>query len=89
MIAIALRRGAKSKIGKARFGKCHLTITPPREKNYQKKNGGRGPTGPPISALNQPIAKRLPRGFAINTIAMLLEQANGSTMVMFFFRVGG
>jgi hypothetical protein len=29
MIAMALRRGAKSKIGKARFGKCRLTITPP------------------------------------------------------------
>ncbi len=26
---MALRGGAKSKIGKARFGKCRLTITPP------------------------------------------------------------
>ncbi len=26
---MALRRGAKSKIGEARFGKCRLTITPP------------------------------------------------------------
>jgi hypothetical protein len=55
MIAMALRRGAKSKIGEARFGKCHLTITPPefikgvREgRIFRKKNGGRGPTGPPI-----------------------------------------
>jgi hypothetical protein len=43
MIAMALRRGAKSKIGEARFGKCRLTMTPPefiggpREKNFQKK----------------------------------------------------
>ncbi len=29
MDAMALRRGAKSKIGEARFGKCPLTITPP------------------------------------------------------------
>ncbi len=28
------------------------------------------------------------KGLAINTIAMPLDQANGSTMVMFFFRVG-
>jgi hypothetical protein len=56
MIAMALRRGAKSKIGKARFGKCRLTITPPefikgvRERRiFRKKNGGRGPTGPPTT----------------------------------------
>ncbi len=54
MIAMALRGGAKSKIGKARFGKCRLTITPPeflkvRERRIfrRKKIGGRGPTGPP------------------------------------------
>jgi hypothetical protein len=29
MIVMALRGGAKSKIGEARFGKCRLTITPP------------------------------------------------------------
>jgi hypothetical protein len=52
MIAMALRGGAKSKIGEARFGKCRLTITPPefskvRERRiFRKKNGGRGPTGP-------------------------------------------
>jgi hypothetical protein len=56
MIAMALRRGAKSKIGEARFGKCRLTITPPefikgvheRRIFRRKKIGGRGPTGPPI-----------------------------------------
>jgi hypothetical protein len=37
MIAMALRRGAKSKIGEVRFGKSRLTITPPEEKNFQKK----------------------------------------------------
>jgi hypothetical protein len=55
MIAMALRRGAKSKISEARFGKCRLTITPPefikgvRERRIfrKKKIGGRGPTGPP------------------------------------------
>jgi hypothetical protein len=55
MIAMALSRGAKSKIGEARFGKCRLTITPPefikgvRERRIfrKKKIGGRGPTGPP------------------------------------------
>ncbi len=54
MIAMALRGGAKSKIGKARFGKCRLIITPPeflkvRERRiFRKKEkiGGRGPTGP-------------------------------------------
>jgi hypothetical protein len=29
MIAMALRGGAKLKIGEVRFGKCRLTITPP------------------------------------------------------------
>jgi hypothetical protein len=48
MIAMALRRGAKSKIGKARFGKCRLTITPPefikgvRERRiFRRKNNWR------------------------------------------------
>ena len=57
MIAMALRGGAKSKIGKARSGKCRLTITPPefikgvRERRIfrRKKIGGRGPTGPPTN----------------------------------------
>jgi hypothetical protein len=54
VIRISVEGGATSKIGKARFGKCRLTITSPefckgpREKNFQKKKiGGRGPTGPP------------------------------------------
>jgi hypothetical protein len=55
MIAMALRRGAKSKIDEARFGKCRLTIKPPefikgvRERRIFRKMkiGGRGPTGPP------------------------------------------
>ncbi len=54
MIAMALRGGAKSKIGEARFGKCRLTITLPefskvheRRIFRRKKIGGRGPTGPP------------------------------------------
>jgi hypothetical protein len=52
MIAIALRRGAKSKIGEARFGKCRLTITPPREKNFQKKKlAGEDPPDPLIQKL--------------------------------------
>jgi hypothetical protein len=42
--------------------------------------------------LAAPSTNRLQRGcrtgLAINTIAMPLDQANGSTMVMFFFRVG-
>jgi hypothetical protein len=57
MIAMTLRGGAKSKIGKAQFGKCHLTITPEflkvRERRIfrKEKNGGRGPTGPPNTIL--------------------------------------
>jgi hypothetical protein len=54
MIAMALRRGAKSKIGEVRFGKSCLTITPPefikgvrKRRIFRKKNGGRGSTGPP------------------------------------------
>jgi hypothetical protein len=53
MIAMALRGGAKSKIGKARFGKCRLTITPPeflkvREKRIfrKKKLAGENPLDP-------------------------------------------
>jgi hypothetical protein len=41
MIAMALRRGAKSKISKARFGKCHLTITPPEFINFQETKNWR------------------------------------------------
>ncbi len=41
-----------------------------------------------VGALDQPIAKRLREGLAINTTAMPLDQVNGSTMVLFFFRVG-
>jgi hypothetical protein len=49
VIRISVERGATSKIGKARFGKCHLTITPPeflkvrerrifrRKKNWQER----------------------------------------------------
>jgi hypothetical protein len=55
MIAMALRRGATSKIGKARFGKCHLAITPPefikgvRERRIfrKKKLAGEDPPDPP------------------------------------------
>jgi hypothetical protein len=54
MIAMALRRGAKSKIGEARFGKCRLTITPPefikgvRERRIfrKKKLAGEDPPDP-------------------------------------------
>jgi hypothetical protein len=35
-----------------------------------------------------PLQKGCHEGLAINTIAMPLDQANGSTMVMLFFRVG-
>jgi hypothetical protein len=49
VIRISIEGGVTSKIGKARFGKCRLTITPPGEKNFQKKIGGRGPTGPPTA----------------------------------------
>jgi hypothetical protein len=41
VIQIIVEGGATSKIGKARFGKCHLTITPPGEKNFQKKKNWR------------------------------------------------
>jgi hypothetical protein len=41
MIAMALRRGAKSKIGEARFGKCRLTITPPEFIKFKKKQNWR------------------------------------------------
>jgi hypothetical protein len=37
MIVMALRRGAKSIIGEARFGKCRLTITPPEFIKGEKK----------------------------------------------------
>jgi hypothetical protein len=37
MIAMALRGGAKSKTGKARFGKCRLTITPPEFSKVRKR----------------------------------------------------
>ena len=54
MIAMALRRGAKSKFGKARFGKCRLTVTPPefikgvRERRIfrKKKLAGEDPLDP-------------------------------------------
>ncbi len=39
--------------------------------------------------LTNPLQRGCHKGLAINTIAMLLDQAKGSTMVMFFFRVGG
>ena len=55
MIAMALRGGAKSKIGKARFGKCRLTITPPeflkvheRRIFREKKMAGEDPLDPLI-----------------------------------------
>jgi hypothetical protein len=54
MIVMALRRGAKSKIGEARFGKCRLTITPPefikgvRERRIFRKKKWR--ERPPISS---------------------------------------
>jgi hypothetical protein len=54
VIRISVEGGATSKIGEARFGKVpsdHNTtriFEGPRAKNFQKKkNGGRGPTGPP------------------------------------------
>jgi hypothetical protein len=39
--------------------------------------------------LTNPLQRGCLKGLAINTIAMPLDQSNGSTMVMFFFRVGG
>jgi hypothetical protein len=39
--------------------------------------------------LTNPLQRSCRKGLAINTIAMPLDQANGSTMVMFIFRVGG
>jgi hypothetical protein len=38
--------------------------------------------------LTNPLQRGCYEGLAINTIAMPLDQANGSTMVMFFFMVG-
>jgi hypothetical protein len=64
MIAMELRRGAKSKIGEARFGKCRLTITPPefikrvRERRIfrKKKMAGEDPPDPlPTNSLNVPL----------------------------------
>jgi hypothetical protein len=43
----------------------------------------------PLSApLTNPLQGGCHEWLAINTIAMPLDQANGSTMVMFFSRVG-
>ena len=44
---------------------------------------------PSSAPSTNPFQRGRHKGLAINTIAMLLDQANGSTMVMFFFRVGG
>jgi hypothetical protein len=53
VIRISVEGGATSKISKARFGECRLTITPPefwerpREKNFQKKKmAGEDPPDP-------------------------------------------
>jgi hypothetical protein len=40
-----------------------------------------------VPSIN-PLQRGCRKGLAINTIAMLLDQVKGSTMVMFFFRVG-
>jgi hypothetical protein len=43
----------------------------------------------PLSAPStNPLQRGCREGLAINTIAMPLDQAIGSTMVIFFFRVG-
>ena len=44
---------------------------------------------PSSAPLTNPLQRGCRKGLAINTIAKPLDQANGSTMVMFFFRVGG
>jgi hypothetical protein len=43
---------------------------------------------PSSAPSTSPLQRGCHEGLAINAIAMLLDQANGSTMVMFFFRVG-
>ncbi len=44
---------------------------------------------PSPAPSTSPLQKGCWEGLAINTIAMPLDQANGSTLVMIFFRVGG
>ncbi len=44
---------------------------------------------PSSAPSTNPLCRDCCKKLAINTIAMPLDQANGSTMVMFFFRVGG
>ncbi len=63
MIAMALRGGAKSKIGKARFGKCRLTITPPEFSKVcegrifrKKKLAGEDPLDPLPQATSMTMA---------------------------------
>ncbi len=41
-----------------------------------------------LAPSTNPLQRGCHEGLAVNTIAMPLDQANGSTMVMFFFRVG-
>jgi hypothetical protein len=49
VIRISVEGGATSKIGKARFGKCRLTITPPEEEFSEKKKlAGEDPLDPLI-----------------------------------------
>jgi hypothetical protein len=43
---------------------------------------------PSSAPFTNPLQRGFCEGLAINTIAMPLDQANGSTMVMLFFRVG-
>jgi hypothetical protein len=58
VIRISIEGGATSKIGEARFGKCRLTITPPGEKNFQKKKlAGEDPLDPLI--VDQKISAKL------------------------------
>jgi hypothetical protein len=72
VIRISVEVDPTSKIGKARFGKCRLTITPPGEKNFQKKKiGGRGPTGPPSFTNKEMTLMTMSAMVAIHPIWLL------------------
>jgi hypothetical protein len=101
VIRISVEGGARSKIGEARFWERGLTRSPPEfskfwkrfsRQNFQKKkkNGGRGPTGPPTLGgrrsmtvtNNQPIGSRSGRGY-VWVEARGWESAWGDTVPLF------